>query len=101
MATTSKAPKGAVKTVKAQTKKAGVMTTASNVKTENAPTPEPEQVKAEPLSPAETAKRIEQAAKQSDQYEFDDPDEAKAIFDKLPEGEFVIQQGNKTVIQKL
>lgn len=53
------------------------------------------------LSASQTAKLISERAKQSDQFEYDDPGEAREIFDKLPEGEFVIKEGNKTVIQKL
>ena len=98
--------------VKATKPKASVMQTATHVKKETAPKvdalpqkkvetkqapEEPEQM----TSISEQVQKISDRAKQSDQFEYDDRDEAQAIFDKLPAGEFVIKEGNKTVIQKL
>jgi hypothetical protein len=77
-------------------KSAGVMTTTGNVKTEKAPHVEPEHI-----SVNEEAKRIEKKAKSADSFEYDDHERAQQVFDKLPEGEFVIKEGDKTVIQKL
>ena len=107
MKTTVKAPVKSVKT------KAATMTTAGNVKAKDAPKvdplpQQPVETKAtngngepEHKSVSEQAKQIKERAKQSDQFEYDDKDEAQAIYDKLPAGEFVIKEGNKTVIQKL
>jgi len=98
------------------TQKASTMTTAGNVKTEKAKevgkdipvqtvaTPaskEPAEEEKEHISPAETAKRIKAVAKQSDQYEFEDGEEARDVFKRLPEGEFKLKEGNLFVIQKL
>lgn len=50
---------------------------------------------------AEIAKKITDNAQSGDPFEFDSSDEAKEVFDNLPEGQFILQQGNRTVIQKL
>lgn len=93
--------------------KAGVMTTASNVKSESAPKAEPapqqrqavkeaEGKQQDPQESASTiAKRIKEKAKPADQFEYDDADFAQKIYDLLPEGEFVLKNGNMNVIQKL
>lgn len=46
-------------------------------------------------------KRITERAKPADQFEYDDADYAQSIFDKLPEAQYAIKHGEKTVIQKL
>lgn len=81
---------------KATSGKASTMTTTANVKHETNT-----ETKQETISVSEEAKRIEKRAKSADQFEYDDSDRAKAVFEKLPEGEFVIKEGDKTVIQKL
>lgn len=55
----------------------------------------------ETRSASEVAKQIKDKAKQSDQFEYEDADFAQEIFDKLPKGEFTLNKGNLSVIQKL
>ena len=99
--------------------KAPVMTKASSVKVKNEPkhealpqkkapvkqdvanTQNGDGTPAEEINVKEHVKNITERAKQSDQFEYDDAATARQIFDKLPAGEFVIKEGNRTVIQKL
>lgn len=74
-------------------KKAGVMTTTANVKSEPDAAPEPE------ISVSQQAKNIQERAKPADQFEFDDEERARAVYAKLDANEFIFKEGDKFVIQ--